>query len=94
MNGLFFPILSLQKPENDFNNDAVLSAIPSIKDKLVLLAPIDKRNIGITEYNIFTDVSERKLVNPVKKIFLLNPNIFFSDIITNKNIILKFFYPI
>jgi hypothetical protein len=29
--------------------EAVLSAIPSISDRLVFEAPIDKRNMGITE---------------------------------------------
>ena len=50
---------------------AVLSAMPSINARLVLEAPIDIRNIGITEYTILTEVSVRKLVNPVKRIFLL-----------------------
>ena len=33
LNGLFFPIRSLQIPDNTFIKDAVLSAIPSIKLK-------------------------------------------------------------
>ena len=47
--GLFLPILSLQNPDSAFTSEAVLSAIPSISDKLVFDAPIDSRNIGITE---------------------------------------------
>ena len=77
MNGLFLPILSLQYPEIAFNNDAVLSAIPSIKEIVVFDAPIDNRNSGITLYTILVDVSVKKLVNPVKKAFFSNPNIFF-----------------
>jgi hypothetical protein len=79
MNGLFFPILSLQKPDNAFISEAVLSAMPSIRARLVLDAPIDKRNMGITEYTILTDVSVRKLVRPVNRIFLLNPKKVFSS---------------
>jgi hypothetical protein len=78
INGLFFPILSLQKPVRVFTIAAVLSATPSISERLVFEAPIESRNIGITAYTIFTDVSVRKLVNPVKKIFLLKPRILFS----------------
>jgi len=78
MNGLFFPILSLQYPDIAFNNDAVLSAIPSIKDIVVLDAPMDNKNSGITLYIIFVDVSVKKLVNPVKKAFFSIPNIFAS----------------
>ncbi|GAB1454606.1 hypothetical protein MASR2M47_46620 [Draconibacterium sp.] len=82
INGLFLPILSLQYPETTFNNDAVLSAIPSIKDIVVLDAPIDNKNMGITLYTILVEVSVKKLVSPVKKAFLSNPNIFlFSFII-------------
>lgn len=73
MKGLFLPILSLQNPDNPLIKEAVLSAIPSIIDKLVFDAPIDIKNIGITEYTILTDVSVKKLVRPVNKIFLLNP---------------------
>ena len=73
MNGLFLPILSLQNPDKAFIRDAVLSAIPSIRARLVLEAPIDSRNMGITEYTILTEVSVRKLVSPVNRIFLLNP---------------------
>jgi hypothetical protein len=75
MNGLFLPILSLQYPENALNKDAVLSAIPSINDIVVFDAPIDNKKRGITLYTILVDVSIKKLVNPVKKIFFLNPNI-------------------
>jgi hypothetical protein len=39
-----------------FNNDAVLSAIPSIKDIIVLDAPIDNKKIGITLYTILVEV--------------------------------------
>jgi hypothetical protein len=49
INGLFFPILSLQNPDKDFIREAVLSAIPSISERLVFEAPIERRNIGITE---------------------------------------------
>jgi len=70
---LFFPILSLQNPDKVLTRDAVLSAMPSIKERLVLDAPIESKNIGITEYTILADVSVRKLVRPVKKIFLLKP---------------------
>jgi hypothetical protein len=76
MNGLFLPVLSLQNPENALISEAVLSAIPSIIARLVFEAPIDIRNMGITEYTIFTEVSVRKLVRPVKKILGLNPKIF------------------
>jgi len=69
MKGLFFPILSLQNPEKAFTREAVLSAIPSIRARLVFEAPIDIRNMGMTEYTILTEVSVRKLVIPVKKIF-------------------------
>jgi len=51
----------------------VLSAIPSINARLVFDAPIDIRNIGITEYTILTEVSVRKLVRPVNKILRLKP---------------------
>ena len=44
INGLFLPILSLQSPDNAFSIDAVLSAIPSINDNVVLDAPIEIRN--------------------------------------------------
>lgn len=77
MNGLFLPILSLQKPEKAFISEAVLSAIPSISERLVFDAPIDIRNIGITEYTIFTEVSVRKLVNPVNRTFLSKPRYLF-----------------
>jgi len=80
MKGLFFPILSLQKPETAFNREAVLSAIPSIIDKVVLDAPMDKRKSGITLYTIFVDVSVKKLVRPVKKTFLSNPKYFLLSI--------------
>lgn len=49
MNGLFFPILSLQKPDIALTSDAVLSATPSISPRLALEAPIDIKNIGMTE---------------------------------------------
>jgi len=73
INGLFLPILSLQKPERDFIKAAVLSAMPSIRDRLVLEAPKESRNMGITEYTILVEVSVSRLVNPVKKTFLLTP---------------------
>ena len=83
MNGLFLPILSLQYPETAFNNDAVLSAIPSIREIVVLDAPIDNKNSGITLYTILVDVSVKKLVNPVKNAFFSIPSIFlFSFIIS------------
>jgi hypothetical protein len=41
--------LSLQKPDSALIRAAVLSAIPSIKARLVFDAPIDIRNIGITD---------------------------------------------
>ena len=63
--GLFLPILSLQYPEIAFNNEAVLSAIPSIKDIVVLDAPIDNKKRGITLYTILVDVSVKKLVSPI-----------------------------
>jgi len=75
INGLFFPILSLRYPEIAFSKDAVLSAIPSIKEIVVLDAPIDNKKRGITLYIIFVDVSVKKLVNPVKKTFRSNPKI-------------------
>ena len=77
----FLPILSLQYPEIAFNKDAVLSAIPSINDIVVLDAPIDNKNRGITLYTILVDVSVKKLVSPVKKAFFSNPNIFFLSFI-------------
>ena len=52
-------------------------SIPSIKEIVVFDAPIDNRNSGITLYTILVDVSVKKLVNPVKKAFFSNPNIFF-----------------
>ena len=76
MKGLFLPILSLQYPEKALNNDAVLSAMPSINDMDVLEAPSDNKNRGITLYIILIDVSVKKLVNPVKNTFFSNPNIF------------------
>ena len=48
-----------------FNNEAVLSATPSIKEMVVLDAPSDKRNNGIILYTIFVEVSVKKLVIPV-----------------------------
>ena len=77
INGLFFPILSLQYPERAFNKEAVLSAIPSIKAIDVLGAPIDNKNKGITLYTILLEVSVKKLVSPVKKGFLFKPKILF-----------------
>jgi len=62
--GLFLPILSLQNPEKAFSNDAVLSAMPSMSDMVVFDAPIDNKNSGITLYNIFDEVSVKKLVKP------------------------------
>lgn len=81
INGLFLPILSLQYPEKALIKDAVLSAIPSIRDIEVFDAPNDSRKSGITLYNIFVDVSVKKLVNPVKKTFLCKPNIFFCSVV-------------
>ena len=49
MKGLFFPILSLQYPEKALSSEAVLSAMPSMSERLVLDAPIDIKNMGITE---------------------------------------------
>ena len=49
MKGLFFPILSLQKPDRAFIREAVLSAMPSISPRLAFDAPIDIRKRGMTE---------------------------------------------
>jgi len=53
----------------------VLSATPSISEIVVLDAPIESRNRGMTLYIILVDVSVKKLVSPVKKGFLCIPNI-------------------
>jgi hypothetical protein len=71
--GLFLPILSLQNPETAFIREAVLSAMPSIRDICVFDAPIDRRKSGMTLYTILDDVSVKKLVSPVKKMFLSKP---------------------
>ena len=60
--------------------DAVLSAMPSINEIVVLEAPIDIKNSGMTLYIILVDVSVKRLVSPVKKTFRSKPNIFcFED---------------
>ena len=43
-------------------SEAVLSAMPSMSERLVLDAPMDIRNMGMTEYTILTEVSVRKQV--------------------------------
>jgi len=48
MKGLFFPILSLQYPERTFRSEAVLSAMPSIREIVVFEAQSERRNNGIT----------------------------------------------
>jgi hypothetical protein len=65
--------LSLQKPDKPFKREAVLSATPSISERVVFDAPIDNKKSGITLYTILVDVSVRKLVRPVKKIFRSRP---------------------
>lgn len=65
MKGLLRPILSLHRPETAFRMDAVLSAIPSIREMVVFEAPIDMRKSGMTLYTIFVDMSVKRLVSPV-----------------------------
>jgi hypothetical protein len=40
---------------------------------VVLVAPIDIKNSGMTLYTILVDVSVKKLVSPVKKTLRSNP---------------------
>jgi hypothetical protein len=75
MKGLFLPILSLHQPDKALITEAVLSAIPSIKESSVLEAPRDNKNMGMTAYIILVVVSVRKLVIPMKKTFLCIPSI-------------------
>lgn len=65
MKGLLRPILSLHRPETAFSMEAVLSAMPSIREMVVFEAPIDIRKSGITLYTIFVDMSVKRLVSPV-----------------------------